>query len=83
MLETLRIPVLRGRGLRASDGDSGEIAALVSRGFAEHAAEDPLGELISLGRDRRRVVGVTAEVATFPVEARWPTLYLPFTGDPD
>ena len=82
LLETLRIPVLRGRGLRASDGDSGEIAALVSRGFAEHAAEDPLGELISLGRDRRRVVGVTAEVATFPVEARWPTLYLPFTGDP-
>ena len=83
LLGVLQVPVLRGRGLVDSDWNSGEVVGLVSRGFADRAAEDPLGRLIPVGLEQVRVVGVTADVLTFPARDRWFTLYRPWTGESD
>ena len=81
MLGALRIPILRGRGLLDSDRHSGEAIAVVDRGFASRAAEDPVGQLVQVGPDRVRVVGVAAEVLPFPVRARRSVIYRPYVDE--
>ena len=83
LLGVLQVPVLRGRGLVETDRNSGEVVGLVTRGFADQAAEDPLDRLIPVGLEQVRVVGVTADVLTFPAQNRWSTLYRPWTGESD
>ena len=79
-LGVARIPVLRGRGLTATDWDSGEAIGVVSRGFADRAAEDPLDQLVRLGLESTRVVGVVADVPIFPEQDQF-AVYRPYTGD--
>ena len=81
MLGALRIPILRGRGLLDSDRHSGEAVGVVDRAFASRAAEDPVGQLVEIGFDQVRVVGVAAEVRPFPARARRPTVYRPYAED--
>ena len=81
-LGVAQIPVLRGRGLTAADWDSGEAIGVVSRGFADRAPEDPLDQLVRMGRDQVRVVGVVADVPIFPARDEF-AAYRPYTGDVD
>ena len=81
MLGALRIPILRGRGLLDSDRHSGEAVGVVDRAFASRAAEDPVGQLVGIGFDRVRVVGVAAEVRPFPARARRLTVYRPYAEE--
>ena len=82
LLGVLQIPVLRGRGLLDSDRTSGEIIGVVDRTFAERSAEDPLDSLITVGGESVRVVGIAADVLTFPARDRWSTIYRPFDREP-
>ena len=54
-METMRIPVLRGRGLTEADDNSGEPVALVNERFVRvnFPNEDPIGEF------NRNPIGVT------------------------
>ena len=79
-LGVAQIPVLRGRGLTATDWDSGEAIGVVSRGFADRAPEDPLDQLVRLGLESTRVVGVVADVPIFPEQDQF-AVYRPYTGD--
>lgn len=81
MLGALRIPILRGRGLLDSDRRSGEAVGVVDRAFASRAAEDPVGQLVRVGFEQVRVVGVAADVLTFPAEDRWSTIYRPYVEE--
>ncbi|HUO30361.1 MAG TPA: FtsX-like permease family protein, partial [Bryobacteraceae bacterium] len=57
-LQTMQIPILRGRNLASGDGDS---AAVVSESLARirWPSEDPIGKSLRLGKDELRVVGVS------------------------
>ena len=81
MLGALRIPILRGRGLLDSDRRSGEAVGVVDRAFASRAAEDPVGQLVQIGFEQVRVVGVAADVLTFPARDRWSTIYRPYVEE--
>ena len=81
MLEALRIPVLSGRGLLDSDRASGEAVGLVDRAFAAGAASDLVGDLVGVGFEQVRVVGVVAEVRAFPGGARRATVYRPYANE--
>ena len=61
----LRIPVLTGRGFRATDGLDTAGVAVISRGLAErvYGARSPLGEPFGTGGRAFRVIGVVADVA--------------------
>ncbi len=69
-LETLRIPLIRGRLLEPSDDVDAEPVAVVSRRFAESVfpGEDPLGEEVRITIDMGhgspfwRIVGVVGDV---------------------
>ena len=81
LLGALRIPILRGRGLLDSDRRSGEAVGVVDRAFASRAAEDPVGQLVRVGFEQVRVVGVAADVLTFPARDRWSTIYRPYVEE--
>lgn len=81
MLEALRIPVLSGRGLLDSDRASGEAVAVVDQAFAAGAANGPVGDLVGIGFEQVRVVGVVAEVRAFPARARRVTVYRPYADE--
>ena len=84
LLEVLRIPVLRGRGLLNSDRPPGEPVGVVDRSFAERNDRgDPLDQWVAVGFDGARVVGIVRDIMTFPVEDRWRTMYRPYTGEDD
>ena len=79
-LGVVQIPVLRGRGLTATDWNSGEVTGVVSRGFADRTAEDPLDQLVQIFLEPVRVVGVVADVPIFPARDEF-ALYRPYTGE--
>ena len=66
LLETMGIPVLRGRGLSASDGTAAPPVALVSRTAAQRVwrDDDPVGRRVTIGGDKTwiTVVGVVGDV---------------------
>jgi len=82
-LGVLQIPVLRGRGLTAADWNSGDIVGVVSRGLADRTVGDRLDRLVQAGSEQVRVVGVVADVLTFPARDDGFTLYRPYTAPPD
>ena len=74
----LRIPVLTGRGFRATDGLDTAGVAVISRGLAErvYGARSPLGEPFGTGGRAFRVIGVVADVAQDVAGGVQPQIYL-------
>jgi len=78
-LEMLKIPLIRGRYLRASDTREAEGAIVLSETAARMIwpGEDPIGQEIDLQK-RLRVVGVVADVRMGGPEMEpWPDVYVP------
>jgi predicted permease len=85
-LETLRVPLLRGRGLRSSDGPKSAPVVLVTEAFMERylSRQDPVGSHLDFGnKDIREVVGVVGDVqqssgfGDFGPIAPAPNVYVP------
>jgi predicted permease len=79
---TMRIPVLRGRAVLASDSQTSEYVAVVSRSFAElhWPGVDPIGRQFSMTFADRTVVGVVGDVRVRGLERdSEPQVYLPST----
>jgi predicted permease len=84
--ETMRIPVVRGRGLTERDDSGSEPAALINQAFArEHfPSEDPLDREVEMtidlgyGSPTWRIVGVVADVRSRGLEVDpSPEIYVP------
>ena len=90
LFATLRIPVLKGRGISQQDTRSSAPVAVISESMANHnwLGQDPIGKHIKLGnRDGhepfRQVVGVVGDIRSSAFEAQPdPTTYVPFTQMP-
>ena len=64
-LETLKVPLLRGRLIRASDGPKAAQIALVTEAFVRQylSRQDPIGSHLDFGnKEIREVVGVVGDV---------------------
>ena len=61
---TLRIPILAGRNLAATDTETAPLVCLIDRKLADRffPNQDPIGQEISMYKGFARVVGVTAAV---------------------
>ncbi|MBI2149336.1 MAG: ABC transporter permease [Acidobacteria bacterium] len=61
---TLRIPLLAGREFEEQDNEPASRTVIISETMARRhfANESPVGQFISLGRDRRQIIGVAADV---------------------
>jgi putative ABC transport system permease protein len=70
-LQTLRIPLLRGRNLAASDTAEAELVCLIDQKLADRffPLQDPIGQEISMYKDWARIVGVVSTVRADVVEA--------------
>ncbi len=84
---TLRIPLLRGRGFSAADGDGAPPAALISQRLADvyFPGADPVGRRLRLAEDGEwiTVVGVVGDIVQDWFAARVnPTVYRPLAQDP-
>lgn len=85
-LETMAIPLLRGRVLRESDTDKTQHVALVSESFAREywPYADPIGHAFDFGLATRTVVGVVGNVRVRGLERlSEPQVYLPYKQVPD
>ena len=86
--ETLRLPVLAGRGIEPSDDERARPVAVVSRALGERywPGRDPLGRRFRLGDEGGpwiTVVGVSGDVIQQWASRRnYPTCYRPFAQDP-
>jgi len=92
--ETMRIPILKGRGLTSADRRGGLKVMVISEALANAAypGQDPIGKRISCcepgpdgkGPDYKTVVGVAADVHSRGLgEAPSPEFYLPLDQVPD
>ena len=85
--ETLRIPILLGRGLAESDTATSEAVTVVNVDFAREffAEPDPIGRHVRLEGVTYRVVGLVGNVAKSPGMKRYapimtePVFYVPAT----
>lgn len=85
-LDTMRIPLLSGRGMRETDAANSAGIVLVSRSFGEQRlkGQNALGHHVSLGGKPREIVGVVGDVQQHsgisgglgPVAIE-PTIYIP------
>ena len=90
LFETLRLPLLRGRGLEASDTETSRRVAVVSRTFAERfwPGEEPIGKRFRVTSDGAdtpwiSVVGVSGDVIhQWVMRRNAPTFYRPFVQSP-
>jgi putative ABC transport system permease protein len=87
--ETLGLGLVRGRGFDPTDGTKGREAVIVSQLLAAtfFPDEDPLGKRIGLASDTEvpfwfTIVGVVPDVRQRLLAGPDPTVYLPFTADP-
>jgi len=80
-LETMKIPLLSGRGFRRDDTNPS--VALVNEAFAKQffPGEDPVGQSFNLaGPPKFQIVGVVGDVTYRSLrEATLPQVYVPFT----
>lgn len=88
-LETLGIPLIRGRQFNAEDRAGVEDVTIVSKPFAERMFpdEDPLGKRLTLGVGTKTertltIVGVTAEFPTAQMSTERSQLLLPLAQHP-
>jgi putative ABC transport system permease protein len=85
-LDTMRIPVLRGRGFTGADAAGAPAAALVNEAFVRRWLSDrePLGALVTLEgrpfpRTDARIVGIVGDTRFAGLDVRpRPEVYLPF-----
>jgi hypothetical protein len=85
LLRPLRIPLLRGRDIRASDGPKAALVALVNEAFVKKylSRQEPVGSHIKLDGEAREVIGVIGNVqqrsgwGNFGPLAVTPTVYVP------
>lgn len=91
-LETMRIPLLRGRSLRESDmSDGAQWVVVVNQAFARSVfgEQNPIGQRIAgWTRDSapewREIVGVSGDVRSFGQEQESPPeIYMPISQAPD
>jgi putative ABC transport system permease protein len=86
--ETLRLPLVAGRGLLASDEESTLPVAVVSRSLADRywPGRDPLGRRFRIGDEHApwlTVVGVSGNhIHQWFTRRNYPTCYRPFAQDP-
>jgi putative ABC transport system permease protein len=83
-LETMRIPVLRGRGLTDRDRGDGLAVLLINQAFArrEWPGTDPIGQRVRLGDATqgpwRTIVGIVGDVKQVSLSADQPNaIYVP------
>jgi predicted permease len=85
-LETLKVPLLRGRTIRSSDGPKSAQIVLVTEAFAKEylSKQDPVGSHLDFGnKDIREVVGVVGDVqqssgfGDYGPLAQAPNVYVP------
>jgi putative ABC transport system permease protein len=86
-LETMRIPVLEGRGLTDADREDGRQVAVVSRSFADRywPGQPAIGRRFRTAPDAPwiEVVGVTGDIMhDWFMNQRRPTFYRPYAQDP-
>lgn len=84
--EVLRMPLLAGRAIDASDTGGREPVAVVNAEFARaYLDDDALGKVVRLsfdGAPPRRIVGVVGDTRQFgPDQAPPPILYVPFAQE--
>jgi len=81
-LETMGIPLLRGRGFRTTDESDAPLVVIVDQAFVDQhfPDEDPIGrEIRTLLDVPRTVVGVVGNVANSGLQnAAGPTIYFPY-----
>jgi putative ABC transport system permease protein len=86
LFETLRIPILSGRGFTAADRDGSELVAIVSQSLARRSwpGSDPIGRRIRIGTGPwLTVVGVCGDIIQDWYGRRnYPTLYRPYAQAP-
>src|SRR5664280_1378817 len=91
-LETMRIPLLAGRGLRDSDSTQNPKIVVVSQSFAARyfAHGDAVGRHVDMGGGSREIVGICGDVqlhsgitAKFGPLSIEPTLYVPASQTKD
>jgi len=86
--ETLRLPLVAGRGFRASDDDTSLAVAVVSQSLAERywPGRDPIGRRFRVGDEDSAwltVVGVSGDhIHQWFSRRNYPTCYRPFLQDP-
>ena len=88
-LQTMKIPLLRGREFNSADSATSEKVCLVSQAFTRHyfPGQDALGQNLIFGftyRDvPRRIVGIVADVKFNELsEEPDPEMYVPYQQDP-
>jgi putative ABC transport system permease protein len=88
-LQTLGVPLLRGRALSPQDGLHAPLVMLINQALARQAfaGEDPIGQKIVCGFDDnlngRTIVGVVDDIRDdSPASAPYPTLYAPVAQVP-
>jgi putative ABC transport system permease protein len=84
--ETLRIPVLQGRGVASTDTTDTQRIAVISRSLADRhfRGEEPIGRRIKLGNGPwLTIVGITGDVIHGWFDRRnAPTAYVPYAQSP-
>jgi hypothetical protein len=89
--ETLRIPIRRGRGFRATDTAQSARVAVVSEAFARkyYAKHEALNGHLQLGKDSTEIVGIVGDVqqhsglGNFGPVSLNPTVYIPVSQTTD
>ncbi len=89
LLETMGVPLSRGRGLSSQDRPGTPLVALISQGLARRVfpGQDPIGQQIVCGYDGDNVVwtivGVVGDIRSrSPGAAPDPTMYIPVAQHP-
>jgi predicted permease len=85
-LETMEIPMLRGRSVSESDTGKTQFVAVISESFAREywPNQDPLGRQFDFGMATRTVVGMVGDVRVRGFEQpSEPQVYVPYQQVPD
>jgi predicted permease len=83
--QTLRIPLLRGRNLAASDTESSPLVCVIDSRLAQQffPGQDPIGEEIAMFKGWARIVGVVAAIRRTSLESdSRPAVYYSFAQIP-
>jgi len=79
-LETMEIPLLRGRAFQARDMEDASHVAIVNQTLAQSAFpdENPIDRILTIRQQRYRIVGVCGDSKYYDLKVPYePTLFLP------
>jgi predicted permease len=86
LFETLRIPVIKGRDVAASDTLESPFVAVVSESFVrqQYPDKDPIGQQFAIGFFVRTIVGVVGDIRVRGLERESePQVYMPASQQSD